>query len=67
MFATIPLHWDDAHSTLTIGDRKGLFPGMLTNRAFHVVLVSEKHGIGIESAEAGKVVQYSGKQVLVTP
>jgi alpha-D-xyloside xylohydrolase len=67
MFATIPLHWDDAHRNLTIGDRKGQFPGMLANRAFHVVLVSEQHGVGIESAEAGKVVQYSGKQIIVTP
>src|SRR5580698_8524379 len=67
MFATISLHWNDAHSTLTIGDRKGQFPGMLANRAFHVVLVSEQHGVGIESAEAGKVVQYSGKQIIVTP
>jgi hypothetical protein len=32
-----------------------------------VVLVSEQHGVGIESAEAGKVVQYSGKQIIVTP
>jgi alpha-D-xyloside xylohydrolase len=66
-YATISLRWDDAHSTLTIGDRKGQFPGMRASRTFHVVLVSEKHGAGIESAEAGKVVQYSGKQIIVTP
>ena len=28
-YATIPFHWDEAAQTLTIGDRKGHFPGML--------------------------------------
>ena len=27
-YATTPLHWNDASHTLTIGDRKGEFPGM---------------------------------------
>ena len=27
VYATIPLHWDDKAQTLTIGDRKGQFPG----------------------------------------
>jgi hypothetical protein len=31
--ATIPLHWDDGAHTLTIGDRKAQFPGMLESRA----------------------------------
>ena len=66
-YATIPLHWDDAHNTLTIGDRKGEFPGMLKGRAFHVVFASEKHGAGINPSEADKVVQYSGQQIIVTP
>ena len=66
--ATIPLHWDDAANTLTIGDRKGQFPGMLESRSFRVVFVRENHGVGINPAdEADKVVQYSGKQITVTP
>ena len=65
-YATIPLHWDDAAKTLTIGDRKGQFPGMLESRSFRVVFVRENHGVGINSAdEADKVVQYSGKQISV--
>jgi len=66
--ATIPLHWDDAAHTLTIAERKGQFPGMLQERTFRVVLVKENHGVGVNAAdEAGKVVQYSGKQISVTP
>ena len=67
-YATIPLQWDDAGHTLTIGDRKGQFPGMLESRSFRVVFVSENHGVGVSPAdEVDKVVQYSGKQVTVTP
>jgi alpha-D-xyloside xylohydrolase len=67
-YATIPLHWDDASHTLTIGDRKGQFPGMLESRSFRVVFVSENHGVGVSPAdEADKIVQYSGKQISVTP
>jgi alpha-D-xyloside xylohydrolase len=67
VYATIPLHWDDASRTLTIGDRKGQFPGMLDNRSFHVVFVRENHGVGENPTdEVDKVVQYSGKQIIVT-
>ncbi len=67
-YATIPLHWDDGAHSLTIGDRKGQFPGMLENRTFHVVLVRPNHGVGVNPAdEIDQTVQYSGKQITVTP
>ena len=67
-YATIPLHWDDAARTLTVGDRKGQFPGMLENRTFRIVFVRGNHGVGTNAAdEADKVVQYSGKQIVVSP
>jgi alpha-D-xyloside xylohydrolase len=66
-YATIPIHWDDAGHTLTIGDRKGQFPGMLEKRTFRVVFVHENHGAGVNVAEdADKVVQYSGQHLTVT-
>lgn len=65
-YATIPLHWDDKGQTLTIGQRKGQFPGMLENRTFRVVFVRENHGVGVKASdEPDKVVQYSGKQISV--
>jgi alpha-D-xyloside xylohydrolase len=68
VYATIPFHWDDAGHTLTIGDRKGQFPGMIESRTFRIVFVSENHGVGVNPADdVDKVVQYSGKQVSVTP
>ena len=67
-YATIPLHWDDAGHTLTMGDRRGQFPGMLESRSFRLIFVSENHGVGVSPTDAAdKVVEYSGKQITVTP
>jgi len=67
-YATIPLHWDDSKQTLTIGDRKGQFPGMLQSRTFQVVFVGENHGVGVEQTDRpDKTVQYSGAAITVTP
>jgi alpha-D-xyloside xylohydrolase len=66
-YAVIPMHWDDARHTLTIGDRKGQFPGMLQKRSFRIVFVGENHGVGIGPEDRpDKVVEYSGSQVTVT-
>jgi alpha-D-xyloside xylohydrolase len=68
VYATIPLHWDDARQTLTIGDRKGEFPGMLQTRIFQIVFVGENHGTTeTPTGQPDKIVQYAGKQVTVTP
>jgi alpha-D-xyloside xylohydrolase len=66
-YATIPLHWSDANRTLTIGERKGSFPGMIENRTFNVVIVGPDHGVGVEPVSPpDKAVQYSGKEVSVS-
>ncbi len=58
----IPMHWNDAAKTLTIGDREGTFPGMVKNREFRIVLVGPGRGVGeAVSANADAVVDYSGK------
>jgi alpha-D-xyloside xylohydrolase len=67
-YATIPLHWDDTRQALTIGDRKGEFPGMLKRRVFQVVFAGENHGSGITPEDKpNKTVQYSGREISVTP
>jgi alpha-D-xyloside xylohydrolase len=66
VYATIPLHWDDAGKTLTIGARKGTFPGMLTARTFRIVFVGAGHGVGGElTGVADKTVNYAGAEVKV--
>jgi alpha-D-xyloside xylohydrolase len=65
--ATIPIHWTDSTRSLTIGDRKGEFPGMIARRTFKVVLTGNGHGTGIDpTAEPDKSVQYDGKSVTVS-
>jgi alpha-D-xyloside xylohydrolase len=64
-YATIAMNWNEAEKTLTIGDRKGDFPGMLKERTFRVVWVSAKNGTGIEPAQIAEEVHYSGKEVKI--
>jgi alpha-D-xyloside xylohydrolase len=66
VYATIPMHWDQAKQTLSIGERVGKFPGMLATRTFHVVFVRENHGVGGEpTGSPDKTVQYSGRATAV--
>lgn len=55
-FSTIPLSWNEKTRTLTIGDRKGEFEGMLSTRKFKVSLVG---GTEQEVTYSGKAIQIS--------
>ena len=68
VYATIPIQWNETSKTLTIGQRKGKFPGMLESRTFRIVFVSENHGAGIDPvAPADKTVTYTGEALSVHP
>ena len=51
-YATIAFHWNDKTRTLTIDERKGNYPGMLTKRQFTIVTPDGKQ----------QVVNYEGMQ-----
>ena len=55
-YSTIAFNWNDKSRTLTIGERKGIFPGMLTSRQFTVVWPdgTTKH------------VDYQGQEIKIT-
>ena len=66
-FTRIPLQWNDARKTLTIGKRDGKFPGMLTSRTFELVLVSKEKPVSFSfTPKADRAVTYQGKPVKVT-
>jgi alpha-D-xyloside xylohydrolase len=66
-YATIPIHWTDSTRTLTLGERKGSFPGMLQQRTFNLVFVRESHGVAIAPSPAtDQVTRYSGQLLSVT-
>jgi alpha-D-xyloside xylohydrolase len=58
VYSTISFVWNDAKKTLTINDRKGSFPGMLTTRKFNVVVIAA-------GQKNDKAITYSGKKVVV--
>ena len=60
--STIIMKWNDQSKTLTFGNRKGSFKGMLKNRTFNIVLVSPQNGIGDKgSVQFTKAIPYNGK------
>lgn len=68
VYATITFRWDDRKQELTIGERKGQFPEMLRTRTFNIVFVGNGNGVGIDNTKrVDNRVQYSGKEIKVTP
>jgi len=66
VYSTIDFNWNDRKKTLTIGERKGSFPGMLAERKFNIVVVKKAKAIGANSSETpDKVVNYNGKKVVI--
>jgi alpha-D-xyloside xylohydrolase len=62
--ARIPIRWNDAARTLTIGKREGEFPGMLKVRTFQVVLVAKGKPVGFTfEPKIDKSVSYTGEPV----
>jgi alpha-D-xyloside xylohydrolase len=65
-YSTIIFKWDNEKKTLTINDRQGSFPGMLTERKFHIVKVAAGTGTGMDTVKTyDKVVTYKGEKVVV--
>jgi alpha-D-xyloside xylohydrolase len=66
VYSTITFSWDDAKKVLTINNRKGTFPGILSERKFNIVKVTSDEGTGMNVDEKPKkVVVYNGQKVLV--
>ena len=65
-FTQIPIRWDDAGSTLTIGKREGSFDGMLKERTFNVVLITKGKPKGFSFTPAtDRTLKYNGEPVQV--
>ena len=63
-FAEIPMRWNEASGTLTIGRRQGSFPEMLKEHEIRVVLVSKDKPVGFSfDATPVKSVHYTGDSV----
>ncbi len=65
-YAEIPITWNEAMGKLTVGARKGSYPGMPKEREFHVVWVRDGKGVGVpEEKTIDATVSYNGAAVEV--
>jgi len=65
-FATITFDWSEDTKTLTIGNRKGEFEGMIKDRTFRVIFVSKENKVSIDVKNAKyKEVKYNGTELKV--
>jgi len=66
LYSLITFKWNDARKKLTIGARKGSYPGKPNTHTFGIVLVRENKGIGAEaSSMLDKTIGYSGKEAVI--
>ena len=64
-YALIPLEYNEAEATLTIGERQGTFPGMLERRIFNVVVVSKNNPQPFDLNAKGQRVEYNGEKQVI--
>ncbi|MDP4238183.1 MAG: glycoside hydrolase family 31 protein [Bacteroidota bacterium] len=65
-YTRILFTWDEASQTLTIGKRKGNFPGMLKKRTFNIVFVKGNSGVGINTVEKPDYrIKYKGELTVI--
>jgi alpha-D-xyloside xylohydrolase len=66
IFARIPIRWDNASKTLTIGKREGKFPEMLAERTFAIVFVSKTKPVEFSlTPKPDRTVRYNGEKVVI--
>ncbi|MBC6904081.1 DUF5110 domain-containing protein [Saccharophagus sp. K07] len=65
-YSRIPFSYDEAAGTLTIGERKGEFAGMVKNREIRVRWISGPRQDAADFSTQDTSVQYNGKSVKVS-
>jgi alpha-D-xyloside xylohydrolase len=62
MFSNIPISYNEQSKTLIIGNRQGSFPGMMEERTFQIVWVSNNKPVTLDfNRKPDVVIKYSGK------
>jgi alpha-D-xyloside xylohydrolase len=63
-FAQIPITWHQSTRALTIGQRRGAFPGMLKDRTFNVVFVSPEKPLPYQpDPKPDQIAHYNGSAI----
>ncbi|OQP60522.1 alpha-xylosidase [Niastella vici] len=65
-FTIIPVKYNEAAKTITIGDRKGTFNGMLPKRTFRINVITPNEAKHLEfDAKCDKEIMYEGKKLTI--
>jgi alpha-D-xyloside xylohydrolase len=65
-YSIIPIRWDEAKHTLTIGERTGDFPGSARKRQFNIVWVKPGHGTRLgQETHPEQAINYDGPAVSI--
>ena len=65
-FARVPIKWDEASGTLTIGERQGSYPGMPGKRAISVRFYGRDKAVAPDFSENPAIsLVYTGKELVV--
>jgi alpha-D-xyloside xylohydrolase len=65
-FSNIPIRYNEATKTITIGDRKGSFNGMLAKRTFRINIITPTHSKSLDFDTKGdKELPYEGKKLVI--
>ena len=66
-FTEIPITYNQATNTLTIGDRSGSFAGMLNSRTIYIKVISALQALpfAFDGKDTGRKVEYKGKKVVI--
>jgi alpha-D-xyloside xylohydrolase len=66
IYSTIDFSWSESAKKLTIGKRKGEYPGMIKERKIQIILVSNDHGAGLEiTLKPDKEINYNGEEIVI--
>jgi alpha-D-xyloside xylohydrolase len=65
-YTNIPLQYNEATNTLTIGKRNGSFPGMMQKRTINIFWVRKDQSVGVgATAPPRQVIEYAGEEIQV--
>lgn len=65
-FSNIPIRYNESAKTITIGKRKGSFPGMLKERTFRIILITKNKPAPLNFDLPGTAtVQYDGSPKII--
>jgi len=65
-YTVIPIHYSEATKTITVGDRKGSFNGMLSKRILRINIITPKQARSLSfDAKCDREIRYEGKKIVL--